>query len=394
MIDKGPEEEIKALKKAKKYEDIYRLYGSKAYVKSSPRFYMRKLILKLIKEGRYEEIKPKFGQLKYEAYLPLIMRNQVLTKTQNRFLANLAYVKGKIKRGFTYLIIGTAIALPTSTGKIIYDHYEEKNAIIEENKEIIEAYNEDLEEYASYIRSLNLTQKEIIVKVMSDIYEKYKYKHPEGDKNGFYRYFLYENGYGVCRNFTDDFCAKLNAIQPDFEAHSVFCKMNHIDENGEIIHYSIMDNIDRTIEDDDEENPIIEESRFFNADTLGNHMVAVINIKGEPVPLVVDPTNPGMGALINGDIHMFYADKEALATRPLSDIFLTEGSIIHKIKDLLNSIEFRNKEEDLRERYGTPELEKTLDQVREKEQDIRRRENREEDFEIWEWDISLGQGLS
>ena len=91
---------------------------------------------------------------------------------------------------------------------------------------------------------------------------------------------------------------------------------------------------------------------------------------------------------------MFYADKEALATRPLSDIFLTEGSIIHKIKDLLNSIEFRNKEKDLRERYGTPELEKTLDQVREKEQDIRRRENREEDFEIWEWDISLGQGLS
>ena len=132
MIDKGPEEEIKALKKAKKYEDIYRLYGSKAYVKSSPRFYMRKLILKLIKEGRYEEIKPKFGQLKYEAYLPLIMRNQVLTKTQNRFLANLAYVKGKIKRGFTYLIIGTAIALPTSTGKIIYDHYEEKNAKIQE----------------------------------------------------------------------------------------------------------------------------------------------------------------------------------------------------------------------------------------------------------------------
>ena len=205
---------------------------------------------------------------------------------------------------------------------------------------------------------------------MSDIYEKYKYKFPTGDINGFYRFYLYENGYGVCRNIADDFCAKLNAIDPSFNAHIIGCKLNEVDEDGEDIHYDIMDNIERIIEDEDEdeEDTLTVESRFLNPDTIGNHAVAVINIKGEPVPLVVDPTNPGMGAMFNGEIYMFdtieNAD-EAIDEKTLGTFFIT-GNPLHIITDFFDSLDFRELFDDLKERYGTDSLEETLENVREK----------------------------
>ena len=351
-LDKETKQEIKRLKKEKKFEEIYSRYGSEIYVKSSPRFYMRKLILELIEEGKYAEIKQKFGKSKYNAYLPLIRKNQVLKETKNRFLADAAYVVGKVKRGITYLAIETMIAVPISGVGVAYDQHKAKVAIMEENKEIIEEYNEDLEEYASYIKSLNLTQKEIVVKVMSDIYEKYKYKYkfPTGDVNGFFRFYLFENGYGVCRNIADDFCAKLNAIDPSFNAHI------------------IVDNIERIIEAEDEEDTLTVESRFLNPDTIGNHAVAVINIKGEPVPLVVDPTNLGMGGIINGKIWMFYTIEnadDAIDARLLSTIFISEDPL-SIVTDFFDSLDFRELFDDLKERYGTDSLEETLENVREK----------------------------
>ena len=371
-LDKETKQEIKRLKKEKQFEEIYSRYGSEIYVKSSPRFYMRRLILELIKEEKYEDIRQKFGKRKYNAYLPLIRKNQVLKETKNRFLADAAYVVGKVKRGITYLAIETMIAVPISGVGVAYDQHKAKVAIMEENKEIIEEYNEDLEEYASYIRSLNLTQKEIVVKVMSDIYEKYKYKYkfPTGDVNGFFRFYLFENGYGVCRNIADDFCAKLNAIDPSFNAHIIGCKLNEVDEDGEDIHYDIMDNIERIIEDEDEdeEDTLTVESRFLNPDTIGNHAVAVINIKGEPVPLVVDPTNPGMGAMFNGEIYMFNASgnaDEAIDEKTLGTFFIT-GNPLHIITDFFDSLDFRELFDDLKERYGTDSLEETLENVREK----------------------------
>ena len=370
-MDKETKQEIKRLKKEKQFEEIYSRYDSEIYVKSSPRFYMRNLILELIEEGKYEEIKQKFGKHKYNVYLPLIRKNQVLKETKNRFLADAAYAVGKLKRVFTYLAMGAVIAVPITGGVMTYNHYKEQKAIIEENKEIIAEYNENLEEYASYIRSLNLTQKEIVVKVMSDIYEKYKYKSPTGDLNGFYRFYLYENGYGVCRNIADDFCAKLNAIDSSFNAHIIDCKLNKVDEDGEDIHYDIMDNIERIIEDEDEDEedtPTVE-SRFLNPDTIGNHTVAVINIKGEPVPLVVDPTNPGMGAMFNGEIYMFNTIEnadEAIDKKTLGTLFITENPLCI-ITDFFDSIEIRDLFNDLKERYGTDVLEETLENAKEKE---------------------------
>ena len=368
-LDKETKQEIKRLKKEKKFEEIYDRFGSKIYVKSSPRFYMRRLILELIKEEKYENIRQKFGKRKYNAYLPLIRKNQVLKETKNRFLADAAYVAGKFKRGITYLAMGAVIAVPITGAGVTYDHYKEQKAIMEEKKEIIEEYNEDLEEYASYIRSLNLTQKEIVVKVMSDIYEKYKYKFPTGDVNGFYRFYLYENGYGVCRNIADDFCAKLNAIDSSFNAHIIGCKLNEVSKNGEHIRYDIMDNIERTIEEDEEEDMLTRGLDFLNPDNFGNHVVAVINIKGEQIPLVVDPTNLGMGAIINGKIWMFYTIEnadDAIDARLLSTIFISEDPL-RIVTDFFDSLEFRELFDELKERYGTEALEKTLEKAKEKE---------------------------
>jgi hypothetical protein len=129
-----------------------------------------------------------------------------------------------------------------------------------------------------------------------------------------------------------------------------------------------MDNIERTIENEDEEDTLTVESRFINPDTIGNHAVAIINLKGEPVPLVVDPTNPGMGAMFNGEIYMFDTTEnadEAIDKKTLGTLFITENPL-SLVTDFFDSIEIRELFNDLKERYGTDALEETLENVREK----------------------------
>ena len=48
-------EEIKRLKKEKNYEEIYRTFGSKEYVKNTPSSYRKKDLNKLVKEGNLIE---------------------------------------------------------------------------------------------------------------------------------------------------------------------------------------------------------------------------------------------------------------------------------------------------------------------------------------------------
>ena len=62
-------EEIKRLKKEKNYEEIYRKFGSKEYVKNTPSSYRKKELNKLVKEGKFEDIYSKYGKKVYNNLL-------------------------------------------------------------------------------------------------------------------------------------------------------------------------------------------------------------------------------------------------------------------------------------------------------------------------------------
>ena len=278
--------------------------------------------------------------------------------------SDLTYLAAKLLRFIPYAMSGALLVAGTGYGVNRGIYYESAR----DNKEAIEVYNADVERYAEYIRSLDLTQTETIVKVMADIYAQYKYKFPQEEIFGYARLSLYENGYGVCRNMSDDFCAKLNAIDPSFNAHNLVCQINSHDTNGEPIPYDIMDNIPRTIDVVDEED-VLTNSTSWGVEQIGNHMVSVVTLKGETVPLIVDPTNPGMGAIYNGEIYMFNAPENAIVSKPISTFFVTERPL-SVVTDYFESIENIRSFNELRQRYCPDVLEEALERVRAKEAEI------------------------
>jgi hypothetical protein len=92
-------------------------------------------------------------------------------------------------------------------------------------------------------------------------------------------------------------------------------------------------------------------------------MVSVITLKDETVPIVVDPTNPGMGAIYNGAICMFNAPENAISTRPISTFLLTEQPL-SVFSDYFESIENIKSFQELKEKYGPKALEAALERVK------------------------------
>lgn len=360
MIDKVSKQEIKKLKKQKQYEEIYSRFGSEIYVKVTPEKYLKKQIKQLIKKGEYEIVKEKFGKKRYRKFFALICRDKVYKTTGSKLKATGAYIGAMLPKFMAYALSGSLMVTGVFYG-LNREMYLESAV---KNQETIEKYNQDLEEYAAYVKSLNLTQKEIIVKVMSDIYANYKYKFSPNEVFGYGRLSLYQYGYGVCRNISDDFCAKLNAIDPSFNAHNIVCYINTHNQNGEEISYDLMDNINREVDVSAEAD--VANSDGLDSKNIGNHMVAVITMKDETVPMVVDPTNPGMGAIYNGQIYMFNAPENAVEARPVSTFLITEQPL-SVISDYFESLENRNSFAEQMKKYCPEALEQTLEDVRKKE---------------------------
>ncbi len=218
----------------------------------------------------------------------------------------------------------------------------DNNQTIEENtkkySEEIDEYNQSIEDYANYINSLNLTDLQIIMKVINDQWEMYKYGQDEDLITGYYRLSFQENGYGVCTSFADDFTAKMNAINPAYEAKNVYCYVSDsiMKETIEIV------DIERKkvsspepvrIENEEEQYPSYQEPNdkenqqeeatqepnqstnlitriLFSTKVYGNHTVSMIKIPGEEYNLIVDPTNLMIGVIKDGQIYMFNTNSE------------------------------------------------------------------------------------
>ena len=203
---------------------------------------------------------------------------------------------------FIALLIAINIIIPSD--KKIHKYFIEE---MEDNENKYEAdideYNKSIDDYAEYISSLNLTDIEVIMKIISDEWEEYKYESPEEMIVGYYRLSLEKEKKGVCREFADDFTSKINAINKEYNASNLFCyaDVKEVDENTKIV------DINREVNEESFNTPLLLKALTKK---YGNHVVSIINIPNEDYMLVVDPVNLLIGVVDDGEIYIFNDSNE------------------------------------------------------------------------------------
>lgn len=295
-------EEIKRLKKEKNYEEIYRKFGSKEYVKNTPSSYRKKDLNKLVKEGKFEDIYSKYGKKVYNNLLSRA-KYQEIKENKGRKSAILWRIKRSLK--LTGLYLGIASSTFTLSFPVLNASTTKENEIKYEKE--IKNYDNKIKKYAEEVNELKLNDVQVFMKVIDDMWNQIKgYKNPELDLTGFLELDLAsEDGYGVCRNMASDVARKLNEINPDYNARTLVVNMGH---DGQ---YKLAD-VKRKILEENETVDTDSSSRDVQnkmSDILGNHMITLVDVKSDNLIVVLDPTNPGIGIYQNGKIEMLNSVK-------------------------------------------------------------------------------------
>lgn len=350
----------------KKTKLIEKLQNKRAKKKESKRE-----LKKLIHEGKYEDIYRKYGEKTYNELLPKVMYNEI-KNTQSLFSAIRWKVKENAKRlakkiGLTVIFAGTGVSA-------VFSH--EAKQITDENAKIyeyeIEKYNEKIEDYASKIKKMGLTDIQTFMKVMDDMWKNIDgYGTPAKDIHGFYELDLVdENGYGVCRNMASDVAKKLNKINPEYNARKMTVYMSEGDIDLANIERNFLEKNETVLGTENED-----ENSTFDIDSVlkgvfGNHAVTLVDLKNEDITLVLDPTNPGIGVYSNGKITMFNAiDKKPIKyyAKEYTQAVFVEGGIngvINVVDSMINSFSVGLDYEQLEKKYGVDAQNKALKEVR------------------------------
>lgn len=334
--------DIKRLMEEKRYGQIYNKYGfiERLFIKNLA-VSMKNDIKMLLKKGDYEAIYQKYGSDTYNKYLPRMMQKDIELETGSKFKAKLYKGKFKFCKGLEVVLSGLVIcsmSLPT----IYFELNQYKVELYSENTKKyaveIEEYNQNIEEYASHINELNLTDIQVIMKVIDDTWNDIcGYGEPKLDILGYSRLdFKDPNGIGVCRNLADDFTAKMNAINPDYNARNIVVYLETDEYKKEDLA-----NIDTKIVPSDSVDSNNESDNGFDITKLcGNHMVTILTPLGKDYQIIVDPTNPSIGVITNGKIYMLQTENnKGLKYVPVGEFFSDFNDDISKINnDLLTSI--------------------------------------------------------
>ena len=199
-------EKIYKLIKEKKYDQVYKLYGTNTYLAITPNKHKKNDIKSLIAEGRFFELYEKYGENVYSKYEKAIMRadvkNELGVKPGFINCAFLENIKRKLKviktlAFATGLVVAASPVVLTVLSTSVIKESEAKY------EDVLDEYNNEIDEYAKYINGLGLNDLEVIVKVMNDMWSNIEgYKNPDEtyDSIGFNRLALYNDGYGICRN--------------------------------------------------------------------------------------------------------------------------------------------------------------------------------------------------
>ena len=356
-------EEIKRLKKEKNYEEIYRKFGSKEYVKNTPSSYRKKDLNKLVKEGKFEDIYSKYGKKVYNNLLSRA-KYQEIKENKGRKSAILWRIKRSLK--LTGLYLGIASSTFTLSFPVLNASTTKENEIKYEKE--IKNYDNKIKKYAEEVNKLKLNDVQVFMKVIDDMWNQIKgYKNPELDLTGFLELDLAsEDGYGVCRNMASDVARKLNEINPDYNARTLVVNMGH---DGQ---YKLAD-VKRKILEENETVDTDSSSKDVQnkmSDILGNHVITLVDVKSDNLIVVLDPTNPGIGIYQNGKIEMLNSVKGNelnFDTRKFTTFITSNGykDGAESVIDFADSYqESKLSPEQIEEKYGLDAQNQALKEVR------------------------------
>lgn len=365
--------DIIQLMKEKKYDEIYQKYGRETYLRVVSNKHQIRDIDKLMDEGRFFELYEKYGEKIYRDYLremkKVDVENELGIKFKfNNYLffenmtQNLKIIRNqaaKVMLGLTIVSGGFSTMISSQ-----YDQVIENNSKGYQSE--IKDYDEEIKTYAEHINSMNLSDLEIIMKVMNDMWNSIDgYKTPDMyDAIGYPRLALYMDGYGVCRNMADDFTARMNAINPNYEA----CNLNVYLKEAEInnIRRTTLVNYN-TIADNSEQEENIDYKSEIISNLTGNHMVSCVKLKEDDVLLIVDPTNPSIGVLKNGEITMLSNQiMKEIKIKPVGNLMLGSDNRKEYLKKLTESLFTAGDINTLKEKYGITSQNETLEEIIEK----------------------------
>lgn len=375
----------------KKYNELYTMYGKKIYNLFTPNSYkkqdieklmnnndlgtiynkygsMKTLFIKnfrrrkkedikkLLLDKRYIDIYNKYGEEEYNKHIINIKKNDIEYESGSKFKAKLYSINKRLGRGIKACIDTlemTSIILISIIGYQSYEYITSsyKEALIE-NSTLLEEYDNKINKYAEDINSLELDNDlEIVMKVMYDMWNDMGgYGTPTLDVNSLGRLaFTYDDGVGVCRNIADDFSARMNAINPEYNARNVAV---YIENEYDLanIERNIIENNDTVI--DDNNNASLETidisldnviDKIKIEKIIGNHMVSIFEPIGKDYTLVVDSTNPSIGVINNGQIYMLSSkDGSGLQFKPLGQLVTIQNYDYDEVKEEFNHHFFSN----------------------------------------------------
>ena len=359
---------ITKLVKEKKYNDIYMRYGKKCFLEFTPYSYQKSDIGNLLKNGKFLDIYEKYSITIYNKYLNQMRKIDIQNELGNNCFKYVIFenLKSKLKLIKKNTILGLATLstlsvcftaqVSASIDKII------KNNSIQYEKEI-DDYNNEITKYAEYINSLNLNDLEIIIKVIDDMWSNIDgYKTPSNyDILGYQRLSLYIDGYGVCRNMADDFTARINAINSDYEACNLYVLISDAQINN--IQRNII-NENNTINQNNQENNSNYKDEFTK-ELIGNHLVTCMKLKDDNAIVIVDPTNPSIGLYQNGKVYMFSNTKNGIETKSMGNILFGIENRINCLKKLKDSYIINNNYNYLNNKYNIENQNKVLTKIKE-----------------------------
>lgn len=362
------------------YDDIYHLYGQTVFNDIASKSYKKKDIKNLLKNGKFEDIYFKYGEKEYNKHLEEMRAKEVAYETGSKKKGVASRIGRSIRNNVVSFVSAIGLGLPFVS--IVSSDVTTASEYIQHEEEI-QQYIESINDYGESVRKMNLSDIEVLMKVMDDMRSNIKgYGTPKIDLVKFSGLDLAtEEGQGVCRNMADDVARKLNAIDKDYNARRITVYFD-TSKNG----YQIANSPVNVVEDNEtvvdgkdeekEENGNEPNETQPNKDMLkliGNHAVVLVDINEDNVTLVVDPTNPGIGIYKDGEITMFNTkefkeeDKIKFDRTYLFDA-LYNGADNFKIPfELLSTYREPNLSmEELEEKYGVDAQNRALDSAKEK----------------------------
>lgn len=350
--------DVMSLRKAKEYDKIFEQYGQRIYNLAVPSSHRKAEIKTLLEQGRFEDIYFKHGKNAYDDNIYKMQAMDVYNETGSKPKSILNRIKNVVKHRIAPVFLSTMLLAPPVTGTVLdsgVKKFKTENAIIYAQE--LENYNKKIETYASEVKSMNLTDIQTFMKVMSDMWKEIDgYATPENDIMGFLRLTLDGEGKGVCRHFADDVTAKLNEINPEYNARNITVYMSENEYNLANIDRTILETNETVAEKNSEESLVQEENTIDFTKYAGNHMVTVVDVPDQNVSLVLDPTNPGIGVFKDGKVYMFSTpDGKGIETKSLGQFVLNGAEEFFDLnKTKLESFLVSDKTlEELKNIYGT-----------------------------------------